>query len=186
MITYHFGGSRHLPYTPLIDQVVTASLAAGYSLHVGCAIGADAQVIQAALIKNASRLHVFAAFTEKGYGAWTCSATAAVDAAFLYGARVSYLPHVDLSIPLAGRLIRRSITALTGCNASVFFLATKDSYGSLAVAAEAVRRDLPVFAFCVGFWGHPLPPRGCRGRWILSSFMGSSAWRWKPAQSKFF
>ena len=186
MSQIHFGGSRSLPPTRLVHQVVTAALVAGHRVRVGCAIGADAQVIQAALIKNASRLHVFAAFTEKGYGAWSGSATSAVDTAFRYGARVSYLPHVDLSIPLAGRLIRRSITALTGCNASVFFLATKDSYGSLAVAAEAVRRDLPVFAFCVGFWGHPLPPRGCRGRWINASFMGASALRWKPAQSKFF
>ena len=186
MITFHLGGSRSLPYSPIIDQVVGASLAAGYSLHVGCAIGADQQVIQSALITHPDRLHVFAAFTADGFGSWAGSAVSAVAAAVQYGARVSYLPRVDLCIPLAGRLMARSRSALFGCNASAFFLATPGSTGSLAVAAAAVRVGQPVFAFSLGFSGHPAAPRGCIGRWIPVSFMGSSAWRWIPAQSKFF
>jgi len=186
MITYHFGGSRSLISSPVVYQVVTASLDAGYSLHVGCAIGADAQVIQAAINKNPARLHVFAAFTAEHFGAWSGSAVATVHAAAQMGARVSYLPRVDLAIPLAGRLIRRSKTALSGCNASAFFLATPFSSGSLAVAGAAVRAGQPVFAFSVGFSGHPDAPRSCIGRWIPAQFMGSSAWRWQPAQSKFF
>jgi len=184
MITYHFGGSRSLPFSPIIAQVVTASLAAGYSVQVGCAIGADAQVIQACLNTRPDRLHVFAAFTANGEGRFPGSAVATVDAACKLGALVDYLPDSELAIPLAGRLIRRSVAALFECNASAFFLATPISSGSLAVAGAAVRVGQPVFAFSVGFSGFPGCPHGCDGRWISTQFMGSYAWRWQPAQSK--
>jgi len=184
MSQIHFGGSRSLPETRLIHQVVSSTLAAGHSAHVGCAIGADAQVIRAALDYDPARLSVFAAFAGDGSGAWSGSATFDVFTALEVGADVSFSAGGPLSVPLAGRLMARSRAALAGCSAAVFFLSAPSSPGSLAVAALAVRFNQPVFAFC--FPAHPNAPRGCSGRWVAGSLKGGfSCWRWQPAQSKF-
>ena len=184
MSQIHFGGSRSLPPSRLVHQVVIAALAAGHSARVGCAIGADAQVIRAVLNWDPALLSVFAAFASDGSGSWAGSATFDVFTAMEAGADVSFSAGGPLSVPLVGRLMARSRAALSGCSAAVFFLAAPSSPGSLAVSAMAVRFQIPVFAFC--FPGHPNAPRGCSGRWLAGDFCGFSCWRWQPAQSKFF
>lgn len=182
MSSFHLGGSRSLLPSPLVGQVVASVLAAGHSVRVGCAVGADQFVISAALVQPA-RLHVFAAFSASGSGSWSGSAVAAVSAAASAGASVSFLAGGSLSVPLVGRLMARSRAALSGCAASVFFLASPSSSGSLAVAACAVRVGQPVFAFCAAV---PASPRGCFGRWVPAFFFSFPCWRWAPAQASLF
>jgi hypothetical protein len=79
--------------------------------------------------------------------------------------------------------MQRSQAALAGCSASVFFLASPASPGSLAVAGHAVAAGQPVFAFCPFV---PSAPRGCAGRWVSSSFLGFACWSWAPAQGRLF
>jgi hypothetical protein len=86
-----------------------------------------------------------------------------------------------LALPLKARLFRRSQAALTGCSASVFFLASPGSSGSLAVAAFAARAGQPVFAFSCGFSGPPAALRGQAGSWQPGQFAGQACWSWRPA-----
>ena len=175
MPSIHFGGSRALAPAPIVGQVVRAVQAQGMAVHVGCAQGADSQVVAAAA---ASSLVVFASFGASGAGSWSGSAVGAVSAAAARGASVRWLAGGPLAIPLVGRLMRRSQAALSGCAASVFFLAGPSSRGSLAVAGFAVQAGQPVFAFCAS---QPCAPRGCLGSWAPASFVGFSCWQWQPA-----
>ena len=179
MSAIHFGGSRSLQSSPLLGQVVLAILQSGQSIHAGCAIGADQQVVEAVLAAGGqSFLVVFAVFSPSWLGAWSGSAIGAVMSAARAGASVVWLAGGALSLPLVARLIRRSQVALAGCSASVFFLASPSSRGSLAIAGHAVKVGQPVFAFCPVV---PQSPRGCLGQWQPSSFLGFSCWQWQPA-----
>lgn len=176
MASVLFGGSQSLSQSPLLRQVVCSVLTSGAAVSVGCAIGADAQVIQAALGAGAAaRLRVSAAFGSSGAGAFGGSAVQIVSSAALAGAAVSWLAGGALSVPLVGRLIRRSLVALGGCSAAVFFLASPQSSGSLAVAAQAVKRSIPVFVFCAS---RPAALVGVPGQWSPSSFHGAACWCW--------
>lgn len=175
----HFGGSRSLVSAPLLARVVQAVVAAGGSVRVGCAAGADRLVVLAALAAGAaSRLSVFAVGAASGAGFWSGSALPAVHAAAAAGASVSWLAGGGLQVPLVGRLMCRSRAALRGCSSSVFFLASPSSSGSLAVAGAAVQAGQAVFAFCPFV---PDPPRGCSGSWVAGQFVGFSCWSWVPA-----
>jgi predicted Rossmann fold nucleotide-binding protein DprA/Smf involved in DNA uptake len=176
-MSIHFGGSRNLPTSPVLKQVVQAVIQSGQAVHVGCAIGADQQVIQAAM-SSPSFLFVFASFASSGAGAWSGSASSWVHAAAHHGASVSWLAGGGLRVPLVGRLMGRSRAALAGCSASVFFLAGPSSRGSLAVAGHAVAAGQPVFVFCPVC---PQAPRGCIGQWQSSQLLGFSCWQWQPA-----
>jgi len=189
-MSIHLGGSRSLPPSPLVGQVVRAVLAQGQAIHVGCASGADQQVVSSAIAAGgSSSLFVFAVGECVGagspFGFWSGSAFPAVLAAAQAGARVfwgaggpSFGPQ---ALPLKARLSRRSQAALAGCSASVFFLASPASPGSLSVAAHAVKAGQPVFAFACGFSGPPAPLRGQAGQWVAASFLGFSCWQWVPA-----
>jgi hypothetical protein len=169
-----FGGSRSLAPSsaPLVRSVVSAWLASGGSVSVGCSAGADALVVECVPPASA---RVFAAFAPGGVGACGVSAVAAVSAFGAAGGSVSWLAGGALSLPLAARLIRRSLAALAGCSVAVFF---SPGSGSLAVAGAAVARGLPVFAFCAV---PPAAPRGAAGAWVVSSWCGLSCWSWSPA-----
>jgi hypothetical protein len=183
-----FGGSRSLPPAAggLVSSVVGACLRAGRSVSVGCAAGADALVLSAALAfpGGAARLSVFAVGSPSGAGFWSGSAFPAVRSAAAAGARVVWLAGGALSLPLRARLALRSRAGLVGASAFVLFLASPSSPGSLSVAAAAVAAGLPVFAFAVGFVGAPLAPRGCPGSWVPASLAGLACWRWVPAASQ--
>jgi hypothetical protein len=178
MSQIHFGGSRSLSSSPIVGQVVRSVMAAGQGVHVGCAVGADQQVIQSALSVAPASLSVFAAFAASGAGAWAGSAVPAVRGALSAGASVSFLAGGGLQVPLVGRLMCRSKAALRGCSASVFFLASPSSRGSLAVAGCAVKAGQAVFAFCAS---NPCSPRGCSGWWVPGQFFGFSCWSWVPS-----
>ena len=155
------GGSRALAWDwfSLVDRVAADILAAGFNVSVGCAAGADLWSLKAALIRNPSRVRI------------SC-----------VGASVSWGEGGPGSLPFRARLMRRSMAALDGCSAAVFFLAARSSAGSLAVAAQAVEDHIPVFAYACGFDAPPAPPRSCYGEWIRSPFFGSEAWLWRPMQ----
>lgn len=189
-MSVYFGGSRSLASSPLLAQVVAAVLASGESVHVGCSAGADAQVIACAH-RSASfqQVRVFAAFGAPvpspalvGLlfpGSCSVSAVRVVQAWAQAGGSVSWLAGGSLSVPLAARLIRRSLAALAGCSVAVFF--TPGS-GSLAVAAHAVAAGVPVFAF--GSMPAAIP--GAAGSWVPSSFRGFACWQFQPAQQALF
>ena len=182
MSKIHFGGSRSLaPNQFPLAQVVAACQTSGQVVRVGCAIGADRQVIQAA-ISQPALLSVFAAFARSGSGAWAGSAVEAVRQAEAAGATVQYLAGGALEVPMVGRLMGRSRAALAGCAASVFFLSSSSSRGSLSVAAIAASLHQYVYAFCDVV---PQSPRAMVGRWLPSKFAGFECWRWFPAQSRF-
>ena len=177
-----FGGSRALaPDQFPLAEVVARIQDDGQVVRVGCAIGADRLVIQAA-IRQPGLLSVFAAFSRSGSGAWAGSAVEAVRQAEAAGAQVEYLAGGALNVPLVGRLMGRSRVAAAGCAASVFFLSSPSSRGSLAVAGMAATWRQPVFAFCADV---PQSPRAMVGRWFPSRFADFPCWRWQPAQSGF-
>jgi hypothetical protein len=178
-----FGGSRNLPSSlaPVVGQWVNAAQYKGHSIVTGCATGADAQTITAALNMGTTHtLHVFAAFTPSGAGSCTASNVHGVHNAAWLGASVQYLAGGPLAVPLPARLIQRSQAAVRTAAACVFFC---PGIGSLAVAAYAIGRGLPVYAVQEET---PAAPRGCVGAWVPASFLGLSCWKWSPAQTTLF
>jgi len=170
-----FGGSRSLSasFAPLVAQVVSASLARGFSLRVGCARGADRFVVQAALAQAAApRLSVFCA------GNPTSRLYARAAAA---GARVQSFAGGQPNIPIVARLALRSRRSAEGCSVAVFFLSSPGSHGSLVCAGFASSIGSAVFAFSCGFSGAPAPLPGCAGAWLPSSLASCPCWRWQPA-----
>lgn len=186
MVKIHFGGSRSLSqnHFSFVSQVVQASLSAGASVHVGCAVGADQAVVHSALSVPSS-LFVFAQFSQSGQGSFSGSAVQSVLSAQSAGASVSFLAGGPLSIPLRARLLRRSVAALRGCSFAVFFLAHPARSGSLNVAAQAVSAHIPVFVFPLSFSGQPAPLRAQAGVWLSSSFSGFPCLQWSSGPRLF-
>jgi hypothetical protein len=187
MIKIHFGGSRSLSasYFPLVAEVVSVPMQLGCYVNVGCAVGADEAVIEAALGCDPSRLSVFAQFSAFGEGSFSGSAYVPVVAAKKEGAQVSFLSGGPLSLPLKARLMRRSKVALSGCAGSVFFLSKPFSPGSLKVAAEAVKKNQIVYVIPCGFSGAPAPLRSVSGSWCESHFFGFPGFQWFTGQPLF-
>ena len=186
MINIHFGGSRALTqkHFSQVSQVVNATLATSAGIHVGCAVGADQFIIQAASACP-GQLHIFAQFSQIGSGSFAGSALASVFTAHQSGIPVSYLAGGPLSIPLRARLLRRSIAALRGCALSVFFLSNPASAGSLNTAAQAATMGMPVYVFPLGFPGNPQALRHLPGAWQPSSFAGFPCLQWAAGPSFF-
>lgn len=184
MSSIYFGGSRSLPSSalPYVARVVGAVLAGGHVVTVGCATGADAQVIQCALRSSSfQQVRVFAAFGPSGAGSWSGSAVAVVQAWAQAGGSVSWLAGGSLAVPMVARLMARSVAGLAGASAAVFFA---PGVGSLKVAGVAVERGIPVFAFCKQ--APATGPRGAAGSWVPSSFRGFACWQFQPAQQALF
>ena len=156
------------------------------AVSVGCAAGADALALSAAVAAGASgrSLRVFAVGASSGAGFWSGSALSGVRLAAAAGASVAWLAGGSLSVPLRARLLRRSLAALRGCSAAVFFLASPSSPGSLRVASAAAAAGLPVFVFCCGFAGFPASLAGCSGSWVSGSFAGFPCLVWAPAAAQ--
>jgi hypothetical protein len=173
MSQVYFGGGRHCVSSPIIGQVVAAVLARGACVSVGCAVGADELVIQSALSQGAaSSLVVRAAFASSGAGSFSGSAVSVVQGAASSGAAVSWLAGGSLSVPLVARLMVRSVVGLSSSSAALFF---SPGAGSLKVAGEAVRLNIPVYVFgsCPA-----ASPRGCVGSWVAVRLSGFLCWRW--------
>src|SRR3990172_612273 len=121
------GGGRAASHRALViaGRFARALAAAGHVLHVGCASGVDAAVLNSSLALGHSslfsHLRVFAAFGPSGSGSWRSSAVPAVMAAARAGFPVSWWAGGASSVPLVARLMSRSLAALAGCSAAVFF-----------------------------------------------------------------
>ncbi len=180
----YFGGSRNLKefsIPPIIAQVVGSVLASGAVVHVGCSAGADSLVIQSAIRSSSfSQVRVYSAFSQSGAGSWLGSAVQQVMQFASCGGSVSWLAGGSLAVPLAGRLIQRSIAGLQGCSSAVFF---QPGSGSLAVAFHAVKAGIPVFAFSPSL---PSSIPNQAGSWVVSSFHGFACWQWQAAQLVLF
>ncbi len=184
----YFGGSRNLPplsFAPFFGVIVRRVLRSGQAVHVGCSAGADQLVISCIRSSSFPQVRVFSAFSPSGAGSCSVSAVSAVQAFAQAGGSVSWLAGGSLAVPLAGRLIQRSIAGLRGCSAAVFF---SPGAGSLAVATHAVAASIPVFAFTLGYHAAEPPAQipACAGQWVVSSFAGFACWQWSPAQLSFF
>lgn len=173
------GGSRSLlPGSAgwVACQAFTQAVArAGHLVHVGCATGAD----QAALICcPPPSLRIFATFNPQGVGGWAGSAVSAVQAAAQSGAMVSWLAGGDLNRPLVARLMARSLAALAGCSAAVFFA---PGPGSLKVARAALRQGIPILIWCLQ------PPPVLAVPSVRVSWLGQPFWLFAPpVQSALF
>lgn len=184
----HFGGSRSLQPSSQLELVVKLTLAAGCSIHVGCAAGADAQVVYATLAAGVDldRLQVFCVGGPRASGGWPYPRLSPPPWVSLANACSRWWAGGGPSLPLRARLIRRSLSALAGCSVSIFFLSGPSSHGSLAVAAHAVK-SMPVFAFCK-VQPDPLGAPAPAGSWLPAELYGLSCWRWSPVavQGKLF
>lgn len=181
MSSVYFGGSRNLPPSPIVAQVIGAVVAQGSRVHVGCQFGADQAVIQSITTPRPARyvssLFVFAVAPSL---ASLSPLQRHISLAHCLGATVNFGAGGQAS-HIPARYLLRSIAAFQGCSAAVFFA---PGAGSLAVAREAIRAGLPVFAF------QQKPPArvpSTAGSWVPSSFAGFPCWQWQaPTQPALF
>lgn len=175
-------GSRSLSssYSDLIDNVVKSIITSGAHISVGCCVGCDDVVIWSILNGPAganvplSSIRCFAAFDESGDG--SCSLTARSTVFILSNAipgSVSWLAGGPLSVPLRGRLAKRTKTVIDSASACVVFFDSADSVGTLGAARTALSRGLPVIAFACGLQANSLPSLGA-GSWV--SIKGDGVW----------
>jgi len=166
MSSVYFGGSRSHSSFPHLPAVVRAVFSSGQSVHVGCQRGADALIVWQACSRGfPSSLVVFAVAPTPA------TSPRRVQFAAYAGVRVVYAAGGQ-SAPMPARYLLRSIAAFQGCSQAVFF---SPGPGSLAVAREAVKASIPVFAF----GNYPAPIPSSVGFWVESSFMGFPCWQWQ-------
>lgn len=180
--TFAIGGSRALS---LAGQALAAHathllLAAGYRLTVGCCLGADQAVINAAVaIRAARQLHVLTAFgpvvaSRAGYaaaGTYRLSAVSAIAAARAAGARITPWAGGPVDLPLANRLACRTTRVSTFANVGgLVVLDGPIGPGSLRLVAAVARRGLPC-------WALTLDPGQSPGRgWVKGQLGPLPAW----------
>jgi hypothetical protein len=169
------GGSRALVAgSPAWVACQSFSQACTHAVHVGCATGADqAAVLALGFDPHPYSSHVFAAFAPSGAGAFGGSAVSTVQRFASLGGSVSWLAGGSLSVPLVARLMARSVAALAGCSAAVFFA---PGVGSLKVARHALRAGIPVLVSCVGLSSAPVLAVPS----VLVSWLGQSFWLFAP------
>ena len=180
----YFGGSRNLSHQsqPVVASVVQAALLAGRCVHVGCAIGADQQVVNACVefinpFTALHRVHLFTAFGPSGAGSWAGSAVSHAQIFSRAGGSVHWWAGGSASVSLVARLMRRSIAGLRGCSSAIFF---SPGRGSFKVMRQAVGMGIPVHVFQPSM---PALIPGCAGSWSRAQFLGFVFWRWVPAQA---
>jgi hypothetical protein len=174
-------GSRSLPPggAPLVAGVTRSLVAAGASLVVGCAVGADAAVVAAV---PPAALRVLAAFGPGGAGAWAGSAVSAVRAFAAAGGAVVWWAGGGPAVPLRARLAARTRAVVAEASAGfVVFFGSPMSRGAALATRCAVARGLPVLAFPLGFAPAQLPLLGY-GSWVPAGGSGvwAGAWVWLP------
>ena len=185
-------GSRDLPaaWAPRVAAVARSVLAGGRGVAVGCAAGADAFALQAALAfpgVSAASLAVFAVGGPDGAGFWAASAyPLAARAALVAPGCVRWWAGGPVSRPLVARLVARSAAAVSLAAASgagagfVAFVTSPGSRGACRSARLAARLGLPVILFPCGFAPARLPALAA-GRWapVAEAGVWAGAWRWE-------
>lgn len=169
-------GPRRLPSSSArqVRRATAALRRAGCRLVVGCAVGADAAVLEAAGA-GAVDVRVLAAWGPEG-GACASSAERAVRAHAAAGGEVRWWTGGGPEVLLQARLARRTEAVVASADALVVWLRS-GSRGSLRAAECAARRGLSVVAFPVD---GPLPMLG-PGRWVRAGpGVWSDARRWVP------
>lgn len=184
-----FGGSRVLAggrAASLVASVVARAVARGWRLRVGCAPGADALAVAAALAHGgASRLSLFCVGGSCGAGfprqggvpAWVRGAAGA-------GARVRWWAGGTAPVPLRARLALRARACVASASSTVFFVNSAFSRGSWGAAAHAAALGVPVFFFPIGVSPAALVPLPRQhGAWQQAARAGlwAQALRWVPA-----
>jgi hypothetical protein len=174
-------GSRLLPPggAQRVAGVARSLVAAGGSLVVGCAVGADAAVVAAV---PPAALQVLAAFGPGGAGAWAGSAVSTVRAFAAAGGAVVWWAGGGPAVPLRARLAARTRAVVAEASAGlVVFFGSPMSRGAALATRCAVARGLPVLAFPLGFAPAQLPLLGY-GSWVPAGGSGvwAGAWVWLP------
>jgi predicted Rossmann fold nucleotide-binding protein DprA/Smf involved in DNA uptake len=167
-------GSRSLPpgSAQFVAGVARSLVAAGASLVVGCAVGADAAVLSSGVPPSA--LRVLAAFGPGGAGAWVGSAVSAVRAFAAAGGAVVWWAGGGPAVPLRARLAARTRAVVTEASAGlVVFFGSPASRGSVLAAQLAAARGLPVVAFPLRFPPAQLPALSV-GSWVPAG--GADVW----------
>lgn len=178
MSSIYIGGSRHQNITQENHlSVLRAIIESGESVHVGCQSGVDQSVVSYFGLFAPSSLVVFAVAPNSAKAPRHIQQVPRA-------VRVVYSAG-GTSAPIKARYLLRSITAFQGCESAVFF---NPGPGSLAVAREAVRAGLRVFAFSDQA---PAPVPSCHGLWCMAFFQSFQCWAWgklpepEPKQMKF-
>lgn len=164
-MSIYFGGSRSQPITQENHLAVLSAVASsGETVHVGCQLGVDQSVVSYFGFFVPSSLVVFAVAPNKAQAPRHIQQVPK-------SARIVYSAG-GTSAPIPARYLLRSIAAFQGCESAVFF---NPGPGSLAVAREAVRAGLRVFAFSDQA---PAPVPSCRGLWCMAFFQSFQCWAW--------
>jgi len=185
-----FCGSRRLPVGSgaLVSRVVGQVMAGGHPVLVGCASGADALVVSAAVHIAPGQASVFCAFGRFGEGALgQVSNVAGVMAAASSGVSVQWWAGGGQSVPPRARLSRRTLSMVGAASAGLAaFFGSPSSRGTALACRHAVARSLPVAAFPLGFPGSQLPALGA-GHWVPCQRGGvwSAAWHWQREKQLF-
>jgi len=179
MSKIYFGGSRHFTPTDQSVSVVRAVVLSGAIIHVGCQKGADQSVLSYVGFFAPSQLQAFAVAPNR--------AAAPLHVQQAPQKQITYSAGGNTA-PMPARFLLRSIAAFQGCAAAVFF---QPGHGSLAVAREAIRAGLPVYAINPTAARYPVAPLAIpstSGSWVRSLFLGRFlCWRWSaPAQLSLF
>ena len=185
MSTVGFFGSRALgaDQAGSIEACVARFAAAGRTMATGCATGADAYALAAALRSaGPSRTVVFAAFDRSGVGSWRQSNVEGVQAAASAGATVHWLAGGPLTNRLVWRLVNRSRAMVDSLDAAGYDEhsgivgwvtgAPPRSPGSWGTVKVAIARGLRCVVFPVG-WPAASMPLPARGAWVQA---GSGIW----------
>jgi len=189
MGTVLFCGSRSLPAgeSPQVARVVKAVAAAGHTIVTGCAIGGDAQVIQACLSQGlASRLVIMCAFGSDGSGSWKGSAVGLVQQAAHAGANVQWWAGGGPGFQLIPRLKQRTAYAVEyvatsqGQKGVVAFVADTVSPGTWLTVQQAIEHSIPVVVFQSARLTRNLR-QFTGGAWLpAGSGVWASGWKWFP------
>ena len=178
------GGSRDLagPGAFALVDLTSCWLSLGRPLGVGCAVGADAFVLDGLVAPRLAS--VFAACSPSGSGAWAGTALGAVFAAHARGASVHWLAGGPVALALAARLAARSrALALASPAGCLVALSSRSSPGSLVLAGAVAARRGPVAALACGFPWYCLPPLAPGGHWRrLAKDGGVAAALWVAGQ----
>jgi hypothetical protein len=159
------GGSRDLAGPGAVALVDLASCwqSLGRPVGVGCAVGADAFVLDGLVAPRLAS--VFAACSPSGSGAWAGTALGAVFAAHARGAAVHWLAGGPVALALPARLAARSRALALASSGCLVALSSRHSPGSLLLAGAVAARRGPVAALACGFPWYCLPPLAPGGHW---------------------
>lgn len=173
------GGSRRLSPSAAESArlISSALLKSGYRLAVGCATGADAAVMAAAVANwRASQLHIHTAFgpitgSVSCYGVagtGSCSATAAVAVAKHAGAKVTAWAGGGPTLAFPQRLSNRTRAVARAANGGGIVLCEgAPGNGSALLIRSLAARGLPVWLFRLD--GTLARPLTLSGHWLSSS-----------------